>query len=535
MSNVLWSESFVPFGKGQRTAPGGLCNTAVAEILRTYHRNVAKRYRVVSSETMEKQLPNDKLWISTKLDGELWFLVKREGDVALCTYNGRVIRGIAVTDEAQKHLASVKDVVIAGELVAPPNQGRPRCHHVGAALGAEDGDTRLRFYAFDLVDLDGKNQLSTPYETRLTQLRSWLGEGDGTSRVAVITTVQGTPSEALAYYREWVGTQRFEGIVIRGEQGFTYKIKPTFTIDAVVLAYGSRLVTGTPQLRELTVAVFREDGRLQIIGTVGTGFTEDDRVAWHSRLSGMEVKSSFRMANRDGTLCRFVRPEIVIEIQCNDLVESDANGVPIRRMTLNHDSEKGYSATGDAAVAAMLGPVFLRERTDKVPDALSVGLQQITSRLPMDSSDEEPLSVSDATVLSRRVFVKGDTAVRKVVVLETRKDPRHYAPFVVYATDYSGGRAEPLDTSLRPCATRESADAYVTEWLAENVKRGWVEAGGAAAAAPAETAEPKPKKARSTRAAAGAEEGAAKPDTDAKTGEADTPAPKTRVRKKKDA
>jgi len=58
------------------------------------------------------------------------------------------------------------------------------------------------------------------------------------------------------------------------------------------------------------------------------------------RVSAIEAASSFRMASRDGSLCKFVRPEIVVEIQCNDLIDSAANDIPIRRMTFNYESVK---------------------------------------------------------------------------------------------------------------------------------------------------------------------------------------------------
>jgi hypothetical protein len=44
----------------------------------------------------------------------------------------------------------------------------------------------------------------------------------------------------------------------------------------------------------------------------------------------------------------------------------------------------------------------------------------------------------------------------------------------VFFTDFSAGRAEPLDTTVRWAATRAAADAAIEAWKAENVKRGWV-------------------------------------------------------------
>ena len=208
----------------------------------------------------------------------MWFLVKRQGDVALCAYNGRVLIDIPLLHEARQRLALVDNLVIACELIAPPESGRPRCHHVAAALFSNNGPDRLRSCAFDLVELGAEPQLNQTYGCRLQKIQQWLGNAN---LLSVVTTVQGSPADALAYYREWVGSQGFDGIVVREGQSFGYKIKPAFSIDAVVVAFGSRIMTGSPQLREMSVAIRRNDGRLHIPGSVGPGFAEIDRAAWH--------------------------------------------------------------------------------------------------------------------------------------------------------------------------------------------------------------------------------------------------------------
>jgi len=139
----------------------------------------------------------------------------------------------------------------------------------------------------------------------------------------VITTVVGDATTAASHYREWVAAGKHERLVARSEQNLTFKIKPHFSIDAVVIAYGKRLVGETRQLRELSVALLGGDGSYQVLGTVGGGFSEEDRITWHRRLGALEAPSSFRMANSEGTLSRFVRLEVGVEIRCSDLLVSD--------------------------------------------------------------------------------------------------------------------------------------------------------------------------------------------------------------------
>lgn len=543
MSALLAGVTLTAYAGGQRGTIGALRDERLVARLQRYRMEIAKRYRVLTADELAASLPRGKVWLSTKLDGELWFLVKRADEVVLASFNGRVLAGTPLVREAAKLLEGSGDAIYAGELTATPPEGRPRVQHVGAALADESLEPRLRFFAFDVVEQGepgaAEDGARLPYGERLALLRGLFGAEDSGGRVALVTTVEGTGEDALAYYREWVTAQRFEGLVLRSEVGLTYKIKPFFTVDAVIVAYGARLEGQSTVLREITVALRRDDGTLQLLGPVGTGFSEDDRATWLTRLAAMEVPSTFRMANRDGTLCRWVRPEIVVEVKLSDLVETDANDVPVARMTLAYEESAGYAPRGDAPIAAMLFPTFLRERTDKTPDVASVGMTQLTSRLALDPDAKAGglTAPAPAEVLRRGVWLKGATAVRKFVLLATHKEPRQgFLRFLVYGTDFSGGRAEPLKTSLRTASTLEKAEALVAAWLEDNVKRGWTPAGEGA---PGESPAPEPAAPKKAKKKAEAPEAAAAPEPAGGVAEAaggaeaaETAAPKKRSRKK---
>lgn len=478
----VFSDEFEEYSTGRKAPIRGIKDQALARKLSRYKRNVAKRYRVAFNDNIQRNLPSGPLWISKKIDGELWYAVKKDGEVALCAHNGRVVQGIPVVDEAEKLLADTGDAIIAGELFALPDEKdqRPRVHHVARALSDGDRAKTLAFRAFDIVELDGEDWQSKEYELRLEKMEALLNG----KRVAVATTIKGEAGDALKCYNDWVLKDGMEGVVVRSEHGFTFKIKPTFTIDAVVLAFGERTISNATQIRELTVGLRREDGSFHILGTVGNGWKEVERLQWHEKLAELVVPSSFRMANREGTLCRFVRPEVVIEIKCYDLVVSDASDEPVRRMTLSYDEEEGYAATGPLPLASMLYPIFLREREDKTTDIGDIGLDQIYRHVPFDDRDSEPdtIDLPTSEIVSRRVFTKeskGNVMVRKFVALETNKtetDSR-YPPFVVHFTDYSPTRKSPLKTSLRVAGSRETLQTHIDAWLEKNMKRGWNEVG----------------------------------------------------------
>lgn len=492
---MRWSESWTPWAGGKRAPVGGLADEELGKRLRVYKRQVAKRYRVVEPEAIERLLaPGGEYWISTKLDGELWFLVKREGEVALCAFNGRVLRGTPLVAEAERLLADAPDLVLAGELVATPPEhvGRARVHHVATAFG-DEAEATLSFHAFDVVEDDGKDALLSDYASRLERMRALLGAG---TRVTVADTKSGDAKEVLRLYREWVLSDRFEGVVVRSERGLTYKIKSTLTVDAAIIAYGERITGEVRQVREMSVALLRDDGTWQLLGAVGGGFSEQDRADWHARLSALEVPSRFRLANREGTLSKFVRPEIVVEIRCSDLLATDSWDTQIRRMSLRFRKDAGWEPLAETPTAVMIHPVFLRERSDKTIDVGAIGMTQITSRVPLETPEgvaAELVPAARSEVVRRCVFTKttkGVVAVRKYLVIETHKgEEGSYAPFLVYFTDYSPGRKDPLQTTLRTASTMAHAEAIVVEWLEENVKRGWGEVEAARVGVPVEPPE----------------------------------------------
>jgi hypothetical protein len=491
---MMWADHFEPYGDGERSSVGTLLDETLNKQLRNYKRQVAKRYRIVEPEVVERQLAGGPYWISTKLDGELWFLVKKDGEVALCAYNGRVMRKTSLVREAEARLIGVRDAIFAGELVASPDDApRSRVYHVATALGEKDFERTLSFHAFDLVEEDGRDMLLADYGERLARMNDLVGGG---KRVTVAETHQGDAADVARLYREWVLSDRFEGLVVRSERGLTYKVKSTFTIDAVVIAYGERITGNVHQVREISVGLLRDDGTYQLLGAVGNGLSEQDRARWHARLSAMEVPSRFRLANREGTLSKFVRPEIVVEIRVSDLLTSDSWDTPIRRMSLRHDASKGWEPLLETATAVMIHPIFLRERTDKKIDFESVGMTQVTSYTAIG---EEPIEaprreLAPARIVRRGVFAKdnkGAIAVRKYAVIDTQKtDDRHYPPFVVYFTDYSPGRKEALQTTLRSASSLESAEREIDVWLEENVKRGWSEVESARVGDPPKIAAP---------------------------------------------
>lgn len=485
--------SLCPPGTLEQADPAG---RELFASLREYKQKVAKRYRAYSPGYADRAIPEGRLYISQKVDGELWFVAKQAGEVFLCAPNGRVIParpdGPPVVNELATLLAPCPDgTLIAGELwvEVPEERGRARVFHVARTLRDPARKDRIRFAAFDVVH-HGEDMLARPYDDRLELLRSLLERG---RQARVVETVVETRSSLMSRYNEWVLDQGLEGLVVRHDNGQIYKVKPELELDAVVIAWSERLVEGRSEMRELQVALVRDEhstqrpgARLyQLIGTVGTGFGERERAEYHARLTAMSAESSFRMANREGTLCRFVRPELIVTVKCSDVMPPDALEASSTRMSLAFDG--AWSQERLIPTPSLIHPVFVRERPDKRVDPADVGLDQLRQVISFDEETAptlrqapSPSGLPTSTVVARRAWkkvTKGQTAVRKYVAWATNKrelDPT-YPAYVACFTDYSPGRKDPLQRELAVASTEAKLREHIAAWETDNIKRGWEE------------------------------------------------------------
>lgn len=492
---------FLPFvapGTVSLCPPGTLdqIDPALVSDLREYKLKVAKRYRAVPPWLVDRAIPEGRLFISQKLDGELWFAAKQDGEVFLCAPNGRVIPNHPgappLLGELAKRLADCPDkTLIAGELhvEVPGERGRARVFHVARTLREAQKKDLVRFSAFDVVR-HGDDKLGRPYDERLDLLTALLGQGD---RAGVVVTFTETRDSVMSRYGEWVVSGDHEGLVARHDNGQIYKIKPEIELDAVVVAWSERLVEGRTEMRELHVALVRDEvdtnrpgARVfQLIGTVGGGFDERARETYHQRLTAMTAASSFRMANREGTLCRFVKPELVVTLKCSDVMPPDALEASSTRMALSYDG--AWAQVRPVPSPSLIHPVFQRERPDKRVDAADVGLDQLRQVISFDEDMAPPTrpatsqsNLPASRVIDRRAWkkvTKGQMAVRKYVAWATNKrelDPT-WPAFVCCFTDYSPGRKEPLQRELRVASTEAKLREHIAAWEADNIKRGWDE------------------------------------------------------------
>ena len=459
-----------------------MTDSRLESLARRYKASVAGRYRAIRPGDLQL-IPHAPCFVSRKIDGELWLAELHQGKACLFARGGRLIEKGPVLD-ALKSVARdcQQPLVIAGELHVPATgEARERVGDVAAAL-ADGKQQSLAFAAFDVVELDGSAP-PADYHQRLEILQR-LVDSDAMHPISVVATEElQEPGELRSHVQNWVESGKAEGLVVRSSVGEIYKIKPSFSLDAVVVGFTTR-ASEPDQVRSVLLGLQRTEGSIQLLGACGNLPGEAMRRELLADLLPLECPSSFRHSSSDGNLYRFVNPAVVLELNCTDLQNEDSSGDPIRRWALRHEAQGGWKPIVDAIAVSMIHPVVVRRRTDKQASALDVRVSQLQEVLPDLDPDAvlEPRELPRSTLVRRQVWSKegkGGLAVRKLLLWKSGKDEvwPGWPTWLVHFTDYSPDRKTPLERTIRSALSEGEAQQIADALIAENIKKGWEEVG----------------------------------------------------------
>ncbi len=471
-----------PLGKGRQFPAGSVTDPNLSKMLANYKRTIASRYRSVAPDETE-YLPEGGMYVSPKIDGHMWFLVFDGGEPHLVNPKGRVLVGdLPLLAEARTFASRITTprAVFAGELFAVRKGGRPRFDGIAEALGGEASAPvgKLGWAGFDVVDVpdtEGGSQ-TAPYGERLELLNKVF---EGGKRIRAIKTEQVSKhADVKRLFGEWVEGGKGEGLVIRTRDGRTWKMKPIFTLDAAVIGYTER-ADAPDQTRSVLLALMREDGQFQLIGSCGNLGNDAARSDLLQTLEPTLCPSNYRFAARSGELYRFVKPTIVMEIRVTDLQVENASGRAVNRMVLKYD-DAGWGAVRPLPGISLIHPVLSRIRDDKTVTQVDVRAAQVLERVPVAdvTVKANPIERPSSTLLRREVYVKatkGVRSVRKLLVWKTNKEQSdaNWPAYVTTFVDYSPSRSAPLKREVRLSPSEEEAMSIAETMLAKGVKRGW--------------------------------------------------------------
>jgi DNA ligase D-like protein (predicted ligase)/DNA ligase D-like protein (predicted polymerase)/DNA ligase D-like protein (predicted 3'-phosphoesterase) len=236
--------------------------------------------------------------------------------------NLRSRRGRDVTDEYPQFEALAADladhhVILDGEAVALDESGVPSF----GEMQNRARSTRLEYWAFDILHLDGRSLLRAKYSDRRRLLEA-LAESGG---LIVPDQLPGDGPEAMEHARK----HRWEGVVAK-KRDSTYQpgrrssswIKDKIWNTQEVVIGGWRQGEGgrSSGIGALMLGI-PEEGGLHFAGRVGTGFTEKELGKLKSILKPLETDESpfnTRLPTHDAKGVTFVGPELVGEVRYSE-------------------------------------------------------------------------------------------------------------------------------------------------------------------------------------------------------------------------
>lgn len=429
----------------------------------TYKTKIASRYIPINPEQIGlKIMESTAYFTSIKYDGYFAVLSIKDGKATLQNGNEKVIEIKSIL-EAAKQIK--EDIVLAGELCLFKD-GKAQTHRELAAALDESEKHDIRLGVFDTISEDDSSILIHDKFEKIKRLANSdqifsISQNHFESRTNIIEL-----------YKQIEGKE--EGLVVRTVENMTYKIKPSITLDLVVLGYA--LNAGPEEsLRELLLGIVDANNDYQIVAKCGNGFSENDRVALISMLKPLAVESTYTEVSGAKTAFVMIEPKMVVELSCLDVIAENTKGA-IRKSVLTYDQKTGFALKGQAVAVSCISPVFQRFRDDKKANNADAGGQEFVDLLSVSVGKTEE-NAKPSTIVAREVYIKkgkAGTAVRKFTGVETHKSQLgNYSPFFLLYSDFSAGRKTPLEQEIFLCSDKKEMDDKLTALIAENVKSGW--------------------------------------------------------------
>jgi len=174
------------------------------------------------------------------------------------------------------------------------------------------------------------------------------------NRIFPVDTHLGDKNDALAWFNTWVTEQGEEGIVLRSDSAGVYKIKPRHSLDLAIIGYSEGIDDREGMLHSMLVAVARDDEHAQIVARVGGGFSDEERSSLLAMLSEHDVSSDYAEVNSDRVAYRMIKPGLVIELSCLDVIAQTSYGSAIDKMVIAWQEEKQIVSRATANVCGSI-------------------------------------------------------------------------------------------------------------------------------------------------------------------------------------
>ena len=442
-----------------------------------YKKSVSNKFMMVEHSKISSRVAGQDFCVTLKIDGHLQILFYENGAACMLNSSGKQkAESLKCIDEFTKAVAAagIKNGVFAAELYLPNQDTRPRFGDVARALADNALKDNLALAVFDIAELNGEAFCAKHYKEVHSKISSVFGTDN-----ALCHTVQMRPAESpdqvKEIYEEWVVEGGAEGLVVHNENKSVCKIKPRHSIDAAVIGYTS----SEGRIRDVMLAVMREDGLYQMFSVGSTGLTEGQRVEFLERLSQKHVESQYILADSRGVAFQMVVPEVVLEVSVIELVARGNDGKIKTNPLIAFDAQKGWLMEGMTPGVSAYSLTIIQERTDKQPVYDHIRLSQLTDLVGFEEPENSTANLKKSTLILRRVFKKVSGAkvmLHKFLIWKTNKEESgRYPGYIFYHTDFSSGRKEIIKRDMAFSSDEQQIREIMEAEIADNIKKGWEE------------------------------------------------------------
>jgi bifunctional non-homologous end joining protein LigD len=237
-----------------------------------------------------EHLPEGSEWLyEVKFDGYRALAIKNDKNADLISRNNK-----SLNRKYPELLSEIRDlrqkmIVLDGEVIATDENGRPSFQRLQnlPGLGRE---RHLLFYAFDILNYEGKELLSLDLQTRRGILAEVIKGTDGLIRLShsLDTDAKDVIDRIQKFGLEGVVAKRKNSLYEPGERsGAWVKYKTENEQEFVVGGYRPSGVAGS---FDLLLIGFHEKGKLMYSAKLKAGFTQHIKKQIYGRLKKLETK-----------------------------------------------------------------------------------------------------------------------------------------------------------------------------------------------------------------------------------------------------
>ena len=441
-------------------------------LIKKYKNSVTRKYIFISKDEINT-IPKNDLFISKKIDGQLWFYCKSAKNSQIINSNENEISDVIqdIKKDLDKKLKKIKNIILAAELYYLSSE-RERYGDTISGLGDKSKRKALRFGVFDVVYME---KLFPDFNKKYEFLKKTLNTKTKEPSHAIEQT-KAKQSELTKFFKDKIEKSNAEGLIVRDNSSI-YKIKQEETADLLITGY--TVSDKANQIRSVSLGVYLNENEIVHIGACGNFTSDALRKDLYKQLTKLKIKSNFQKIASNGAAYNFVKPTIVCEVKLLEFQGDKSNDEPIRHLKYEFINNS-LNATGRARSVSILNSSILNIRKDKKPNYEDCGLKQIIriSGIAKENFKEQNNKNLPKSKLIKKEVIKKESkkgiAIKKFVLWKSNKEKASdYPSYLCYYLDFSDSRKDPIKRKIYPFEDEKIGLNHFKKLLDENAKKGW--------------------------------------------------------------